>query len=455
MPEPLLPYQITGSDWLAGKTQAFLADDMGLGKSAQVVRAADLVGADDILVLCPASVRVNWTREFWKWSPMDRPCFVITSGKDPIPTHGVVVCSYDLAVPLAAKLKARTWDILVLDEAHYLKERSAKRTRAAYGRGSNQPGLDKSAKRVWRLSGTPIPNFANEFYTHARSGGVATETYWDWTFRYCKGWEGDFGYQISGHKNVDELKERLTPFLLRRRKEDVLIDLPSIRFQTVAVERGRVELDPDFYDEWRPLAGGQNEFLQKMGLAESNMADMLRAAKTPADRLGVIESMAGTLSTLRKYIGACKVGPVASILEEELASGQLDKVVIFAIHHCVITGLQDRMRKFGAVTLWGGTPPEKRQKAIDSFAKDPRTRVFIGQIVAAGVGIDGLQKQCCEVAFAEMDWVPGNNAQAAMRVHRIGQTRPVRVRMFELDGSVDLQVAETLRRKVQELSKIF
>lgn len=447
----LRPYQVTGARWLAPLTQAFLADDMGLGKSAQVIHAADLVRAEDILVLCPASVRVNWEREFKKFSPFDRPCAVIESGKDRIPDHGVVICSYDLGVILADKLKTRIWDILVLDEAHYLKERSAKRSRAIYGRGSRFPGLEAKAKRTWRLSGTPAPNDASELFTHLKSAGIVTEPYWDYVYRYCSGFDNDFGYKITGNKNTEELKQRMAGFLLRRRKEDVLTELPPISFDTVVVPRSKVELDPWFYEQWRSI--GQPAFLKQ--LEEANRAVSEALTTESEDKLKTLESMASSMATLRRYIGLAKLPAILDIIEDELKTGALQKIVLFGIHQQVIEQARDRLKAFGAVTVYGGTPADKRQKHIDKFAKDPKTRVFVGNIIAAGVGINGLQDSCCEVGFLESDWVPANNAQAAMRVHRMGQKNPVRVRVFALEKSIDDEIQEALTRKMRELAKLF
>lgn len=447
----LRPYQVTGARWLAPLTQAFLADDMGLGKSAQVIHAADLVRAEDILVLCPASVRVNWEREFKKFSPFDRPCAVITSGKDRIPDHGVVVCSYDLVVILAGKLKTRIWDILVLDEAHYLKERSAKRSRAIYGRGSRFPGIEAKAKRIWRLSGTPAPNDASELFTHLKSAGIVTEPYWDYVYRYCSGFDNDFGYKITGNENTEELKQRMAGFLLRRRKEDVLTELPPISFDTIVVPRSKVELDPWFYEQWRSV--GQPAFLKQ--LEEANRAVSEALATRSEDKLKTLENMASSMATLRRYIGLAKLPAIIDIIEDELKTGALQKIVLFGIHQQVIEQARDRLKAFGAVTVYGGTPADKRQKHIDKFAKEPKTRVFIGNIIAAGVGINGLQDSCCEVGFLESDWVPANNAQAAMRVHRMGQKNPVRVRVFALEKSIDDEIQEALTRKMRELAKLF
>lgn len=455
--ETLYPYQEAGSIWLAPKRHAFLADDMGLGKSAQVVRACDIIGAADILVLCPASVRVNWEREFEKFSPMDRPCTVLFSGKDEVPTNGVVVCSYDLATGFAHILKSRKWDVLILDEAHYLKERTAQRTKAIYGRGTRFPGIEASCARVWRLSGTPAPNNASELWTHLKSAGITTDPYWDFTFRYCSGFESSFGYKITGAKNTEELKALMKPFMLRRKKEEVMSELPPIVYQQITVERKPVELDPEFYENVRE-AGSASEFFAQLKKADTALRSSLSVAASGRDtteaRLAILRGLEGSTSTLRRYIGAAKMDSVFDIIEEELDKKKIDKIVIFGVHKVVIQGALDRFRRFKAVTVYGGTPGAKRQHHIDKFVKDPKCRVFIGNIQAAGTGINGLQLVCNEVAFVEQSYVPGENAQAAMRVHRNGQTLPVRVRIFGLHKSIDDDIQRILMMKARELTKL-
>lgn len=459
--ETPFPYQLAGAAWLESKSQALLGDDMGLGKSCQAVRGADLVSANDILILCPASIRVNWEREFEKFSPMDRPSAVIYSGSDPIPAHGVVICSYDLAVAHAHTFKARKWDLLILDEAHYLKERGAKRTKAVYGHGQRFPGIEAQAKRVWRLSGTPAPNDASELWTHLKSAGITQDSYWDFTFRYCSGFESNYGYKITGHKNTAELQTLLSTFMLRRTKEEVMKELPPIRYQEVTVERSAVELDPTFYEQIQAKNLTVEQFFDNLKVADTTLRQALDAVSTTAnrsmtpneDRLGILESMGPSLITLRRYIGMAKLPAILQIIKEELESKAIDKIVLFGIHQCVIEGTRAALAKFGAVTLYGLTPPIRRQQNIDKFMKDPKCRVFVGNISAAGVGI--TLTSASEVAFLEQSWVPSENAQAAMRVHRIGQTKPVRVRVFSLHKSVDEQVQLTLLRKARELAKIF
>lgn len=458
--ETPFPYQIEGAAYVASKQHALLADEMGLGKSCQAVLACDTVGADDILVVCPAAVRINWSREFARFSPMDRDCVVLTTGRDRPAARGVTVISYDLLAAnekLRHELKSRQWDVLILDEAHYLKERSAKRTKAIYGHNSRTPGLSASSPRVWRLTGTPAPNNASELWTHLKSAGIYTGAYWDFVFEFCTGFDAGFGFKITGHKNVDKLKFLMAQFMLRRKKETVMSQLPPISFHHVVVERSQVELDPYFYENWRPI--GAKAFLAEMEAKDKTLKAALSTVRSAnhgykaGDALGVLNAMANSTTTLRRYIGLAKLPRCLEIIEEELASGQIDKLVLFAIHKDVIEGAREALRKYKPVTLYGGTPAEKRQANIDKFQNDPKCRVFIGNIVAAGTGITLTAAH--EVAFLEADWVPSNNAQAAMRCHRIGQTKHVRVRFFSCAGSVDEDVMTTLVHKTRELAKIF
>jgi len=171
------------------------------------------------------------------------------------------------------------------------------------------------------------------------------------------------------------------------------------------------------------------------------------------DTLRLVDSFSKSTSTLRRYIGLAKLPNVLDIIEEELATKAVDKIVLFAIHQQVIELTRLRFRKYGAVTLFGGTPAKKRQEHIDKFQNDKRCRVFIGQIVAAGTGITLTAAH--EVAFIESSWVPADNAQAAMRCHRVGQIKPVRVRFFTCEGSVDEEVMSVVVHKTRNITKVI
>ena len=456
--DTLFDYQIVGAKWLASMPQALLSDEQGLGKSAQVVHACDLIGAGRILVVCPAAVRVNWSREFGRFSPLDREVNVILSHLDrPHPTS-VTVISYDIIAnneKIKGSIRAMDWDVVVIDEAHWCKERSAKRTRALYGHNGKNSIISK-AKYVWRLTGTPAPNDASELYTHLRSAGIEKRGYWDFVYEFCEGFDSNFGFKITGVKNVERLKALLAQFMLRRKKDDVMKDLPPISFQHVTVERSQVQLDPYFYENWRPI--GATAFMRNMEQMDKATKIALRAVEDRAgvpvdDRIKLLEAMAKSTATLRRYIGLAKLPRTLEILEQELVENPKLKLVLFGVHKDVIECAREKLKRFHPVTLYGNTPVDKRQKHIDRFQNDPSCRVFIGNIIAAGTGITLTAAH--EVVFMEADWVPANNAQAAMRCHRIGQTRSVRVRFFSCAGSVDEDVMKTLVHKTRELSKIF
>lgn len=448
--ETPFPYQLIGAGFLKAHPQALLADEMGLGKSCQAVLGCDLVGAKKILVICPGVARINWSREFARFSPFDHVCQVVLTGKDSVQATGpiVTIISFDLVAPHAATLARTNWDVLIIDEAHYLKERSTKRTKLIYGAS----GVAKSSARVWRLTGTPAPNDFSELYTHLKSAGIVTESFWDFTFRYCTGFNAGFGFKITGSKNVDELRALLDRFMLRRKKKDVMTELPPLTFQEVVVDKSNVDLDPYFIDQTRGKTA--TDFFNDLKVADQTLRQALKAVANSGAKVDVLTALSGgSMITLRRFIGLAKLPKIMEILAEELATTAVDKIVLFAVHKDVIENARVALQKFGPVTLYGGTPQAKRQANIDRFQTDPKCRVFIGNVEAAGTAITLTKAH--EVAFLEMDWTPARNAQAAMRCHRIGQENPVRVRAFSLAGSVDEEVMKTLLRKTRELAKIF
>lgn len=457
MLDQLFPYQRAGAEWLAGKDQALLADEMGLGKSAQAIIACDSINADDILIICPASARVNWSREFDRFSIMSRDCTILFTAKDR-PASGVNIVSYDLIASnekLRAELKKRKWSVLIMDEAHYCKERTAKRTKSIYGHAQHT-GIAHSAERVWRLTGTPAPNNASELYTHLKSMGAINSSYWDFVFEFCEGFNSDYGFKVTGVRNVEKLRAIMAPYMLRRKKSQVMTQLPPIVFSTVTVQRSKVELDPYFFEDYQPI--GVPEFLKRLenmnNLLKTGL-DTIRAKSRDRsdDMMGFLNSQRQATSTLRRYIGLAKLPACLDIIEEELASGAIKKIVLFAVHQQVIEETRLRLRKFKPVTLYGGTPVEKRQLHIDAFQNTKECRVFIGQIIAAGSAITLTAAN--EIAFLEQDWVPGNNAQASMRCHRIGQTKKVRVRFFVCADSIDEDVMEAVAIKTRTLTNIL
>lgn len=458
-PYPLLDFQEEGAAFLAARHQAFLADEMGVGKSAQAVRACDLVGARDILVLVPASARVNWINEFTKFSPLDRDAVAILDGKAAPVTRGVTVCSYDLlAQPKIRKsLLARQWSVLILDEAHYIKSRTAGRTKAVYGRKCDgTTGLIAKASRCWRLTGTPAPNNASELWTHLRSAGIYHVNYYDFITEFCTGFDSDYGFKITGTKNAAKLKLLLRDFLLRRKKGDVMPELPALSFEHRVLSPSPVDYKCYFEEA---LARGGINLLQAQITNQNetlrNTWESIRKNRNvrSRDALTVLEAMAPSLGTLRRWVGLSKVPEYLNIVRDELRSKRIDKLVVFAYNVDVVEAIRYGLREFGAVSIYGGTPGHKRQKRVDDFQNLPNCRVFVGQLNAAGTALTLTAAHRLDVI--QESYVPGDNAQAIMRVHRKGQTQPVLVRFFGLDRSIDVEISRAHMAKTRELAKVF
>jgi SWI/SNF-related matrix-associated actin-dependent regulator 1 of chromatin subfamily A len=455
--EPLLPYQVVGSEWLARTDQALLADEMGLGKTAQAITACDLVSAARILVVCPAAARANWAREFERFSPFDRP--VVVLGRDaPVGARdGVSVCSFDYASDpqnLRGLLAAR-WDVLVVDEAHYLKTKDSTRTYAIYKH------LAPRARRVWRLSGTPSPNGRpDELWPHLVSAGITTLPLDAFQRRFCAGYDSAYGFRVTGPRldHLPELKALLAKMTLRRTVKEVAPELPPVRHELVHVEAAPVD-EELWFTEHMITSEARHMFHESLRKATEGLKTLLSlpTKDRTEQRTGILDNMARStpIAMLRRYMGLSKVPAMLEILTGELKHDHSYKVVIFAAHKDVVVSMQHGLSKFGAVSFFGGMPEAKRQKHLRKFSSDPTCRVIVGHIQAMGTAVDGLQNQCTEVVIAEASWVPGENAQAVMRVHRRGVSGPVRVRWFAVDGSIDSQVANILKRKADAETKIF
>jgi len=411
----IYPYQQAGAAWLSSRKHALLADDLGLGKTAQAIRAARLVDARAILVICPASVVVNWQREFAKFWP---------DGPEP------EVVSYDRA--MRGQVEDRKLDLLVADEAHFLKTPQSKRTRAIFGeKCDGVGGLVERADRVILLTGTPMPNHPAELWPALRAlfpeqiTGTSGKpyAYWQFVSKFCKTRDNGFGLQIVGAKNHDLLREKLAPVMLRRLKAEVLPDLPEISFDPLYVE-GRIG-----------VAGPEAELVRE-ALAKDGVDGLKRVASHVA--------------TLRRLTGMAKVEPVVEWVREWL-EGCDRKIVLFAHHREVIQYLIDTLgNEYRSALVVGETLD--RQKQVDVFQTGP-ARVFIGQNTAAGTGI--TLTAASDLVLVESSWVPAENAQIAGRIHRIGQKTGCQVRFATLAGSIDEDIQRAVARKTADISAIL
>jgi SNF2 family DNA or RNA helicase len=453
----LFPYQNEGAAFLAERKLALLADEMGLGKTVQAIHGLERIHAKRAIVISPSVARINWVREFEMWSKSKPDVFSTTNLADPVPQNGHVVCSFEYATKNFRRICEHKWDVLIVDEAHFLKSTDTHRAKAILG----VEGVIRKASRCWLLSGTPAPSHAGELWLILYTFGVTKLTQDDFVNRYCvlapfRAGNRTVNRVVATRKEmIPELRQLLFKVMLRRLKKDVMKELPPINFGHVVVEPGLVDIEilPSFTQYFLPTdrrAELNAELKRQSDLlisVEANMKPNLN------DKVTTVAAIQDSVSTLRRYVGLQKCEAAIELISKELKSNAYQKIVIFAIHRDVIETMRVGLREFGAVCLYGNTDPAKRQKNIDRFQNNPKCRVFIGNIMAAGTAITLTAAH--HVTFIEQDWVPGNNAQAIMRVHRIGQEQPVSVRFILLDQSLDAKIGFIVKRKTEALTQIF
>lgn len=446
----LEPYQEEGARFLAARRLAYLGDEMRLGKTPQSIAALDQVGAQTVIIVTVAVGVFNWEAQLRRWSVLDREIHVVTSGNQPTPQSGVITLSFDQAKRHGPALPH--CDVLIVDEAHFVKSTDAGRSAALLGKA----GIIHRARRTWFLSGTPSPNGdPRELWTVLYTCGVTRLTYDAFQDRYCEGWKGPYGFQLRGLRNMDEFKQTLQPFMLRRLWKDVMSQLPELTFENLTVPEAPVDLELWFPEYVRPdgVADLQAE-LSKERAALTVVHDVASGGRAAGRAFSSgLEQLGPAMATLRRYTALQKCPALAEMVLAELDSGAYEKLVIFCVHRDPIEYLRRALIKHKPVTLYGGTALETRKKNLEKFHTNPKCRVFIGQVQASGTNVD---LSCAsDILMVEQDWTPGTNAQAVMRCHNIKQAKNVHVRIAGLANDLDAKVQMTIRRKVQQLATMY
>lgn len=424
---------------------------MRLGKSPQSIVAADRIKAKRILVVCPAVARIGWLRAFEKFSVSKRRDFqILFDGKElPDPKRSVIV-SYDLAS------KIKNWggrfDVLIVDEVHFLKSMDTRRSRAIFG----AKGVCRLADRTWALTGTPMPNAANELWVLMYTFGATKLRYEAFATRFCEfapGYNGRFRIVGTRRDRIGELKALLAPIMLRRTKEEVMPELPAMLFSDVSVEPGPVVLkDCTALLEYALPQDRSSELFGKITEQRDKLTALFKAG-IPTNFMRALEGLAQSVSTLTLYNGLQKVVPVAEMVKGELELGLYDKIVIFATHRDVIDQLYEKLKKFAPVKIYGGQTEGQRQASIDLFQSSPHTQIALCNIRAAGTAIS--LSAATEVLFVEREWSPNDNLQAAKRCDLYDQKRAINVRFVHIANSIDEKVGKILRRKTRDITLLF
>lgn len=404
-------------DTRTGNPHKLLADDMGLGKTIQAIAAWNALPEEKLLVVCPSSVKYNWLAELGDWAQRGVQACVIDSSAQAktdmknAATFNVAIVNYELLIrkPVKDFLVAfiGTADTtLVCDEAHKLKSPSAARTKAVL----SASGLRRRCSRVWLLTGTPVENRPMELFTILKT--LTPErlgAFDDWVAfgkRYCAGYRGQYGWDFTGASNLNELREVLTGFMLHRKKEEVLDQLPQTLEKIITL-----------------------------------------GVKVQAD----IHSM--EVAAFRNALAMEKVPETAAYVAELIEQGE--KVVVFGWHRAPLTLLAQLLEKHKSILMLGGLTSTKKHYRIQEFVRNSARKVVVGQIGSVGQGVDGFQKVCHNVVFLELDWSPGTMQQAIDRCRRMGQLEDVVVHYMLANHPFEYQLRSLLKTKKQIVETVM
>jgi len=413
----LKPFQRAGVAYLLEQRRAFLADEQGLGKTIEALATLEADGAYPAIVVCPASLKLNWMREIERWLP-GRSAQALTGmggNNSPIPAADITVVNYDILAARAQTLGAMAPRALVLDESHYCKNAAAKRTQAVARLASSVP----SDGLVLALTGTPVMNRPPELIAQLRILGRLADF----------GSGAQFGRRFKGADAHVRLHWHLrSRCFVRRLKVDVLPQLPA-KTRTVVP----VELDNE--SEYRLAETDVIAWLRSRPLDLSEL-DAKVAAALRAERLV-------RLNALKMLAARGKLHAALAWIHDFCSSGE--RLVVFARHREIQRAVVERFPH--ALHILGEDTHAARDASLEAFqaADKADNQLIVCSIEVAGQGL--TLTQASNVAFLELDWTPAKHDQAEDRCHRIGQQDAVNAWYLLAAGTIDETMATLLERK--------
>jgi SNF2 family DNA or RNA helicase len=395
-----------------------IADEQGLGKTIEAIAYLQLhPEIRPALIIEPSSVKINWAREIKNWmNPV--PHIQILNGEKPSKIIGnVIIINYDILTYWTKELLKQEFKIMILDEAHFIKNSSTKRMSAIRK-------LKKNVPHRLALTGTPVENHPYElFNTINFVDPTIFPDQWDFIWKYCDPKKDRYGWNFKGSMKTEELHKKLIPIMLRRLKKDVLPELPA-KIRTI------VPIELENRKEYSKAEADYKSFV-KANLVNGHLIDSKAFLNAKARTEG-----------LKQFAVQGKLNGVVKWVEDYLETE--GKLVIVTTHTFVINQLIESFPKI-AVKLDGSVTGTKRQEAIDSFQNDLNTKLFIVNLMAGGVGI--TLTAASNMLVVELGWSPKKMDQMEDRIHRIGQLRGVNIYYAIAINTIEEKIAELLDAK--------
>jgi len=427
---PPLPHQKVAIEKLLANDKFILADDMGLGKTTSAIIASLESGVKKILIICPASLKINWQREIENYSNKKT---LIVEGRKWGSTFDYYIINYDIVKNYHTigepeigeernnQILNEKFDLAIVDEAHYISNTTAQRTKLIND-------ILKNIPKVWLLTGTPMTSKPINYYNLLRIVNSNVTLNWQgYVRRYCGGYQFTVNkkkiWNTNGATNLDELRIRTKNLVLRRMKTDIL-DLPDKIITPIFLD-----LKSTYYDE--------------------ELEDFLRITSESKNK----ESLSVTINRLmkvRQIISQEKIDYTCEIIDRCLEQGK--KVIVFTNFTMSLDMLHEKYKK-NSVVLDGRMSKEKRQQSVDRFQNEDKVKVFISNIIAGGVGITLTAAEC--VIMNDLSFVPAHHSQAEDRAFRYGQKKNVLVYYPIFENTIERIVYNMLQKKKNIIDQVM
>lgn len=442
----LWDFQKASVSYALNRNYTLVADQPGLGKTPIAIAYANEIGAKRVLVIVPANIRLQWERRIREWTTMRWPYTVypiLGSRHGVHPTANWTIVSYDLArsPAIEAALARGKYDLLILDEAHYLKTATSKRTQAIFG-GGLHPTFSALASRsgaIMALTGTPLPNRPREAYVLARN------LCWDSIdFASEEGFRERFNPSITmeGERLNPETGEMVRYIYVDERsgRHMELQNRLRVNFMTRHLKRTvMTQLKMPVFD----IIQLTETAAVKQVLNAEKMLDI-----DPETLQGANKEIDGQWAVVRHNMGVALAPQIADYVEMLFDGGE-EKLVLAGWHHDVLDIWQEKLEKYGVVRIDGRTTAKQKDRLVRQFVEDPKIRLCIGNMQSMGVGTDGLQEVCNHVLIGEPSPTPGDNEQMVDRLDRGGQDMTVQADFFVAPNSIMERILATSLRKMQ------
>ena len=446
---PLKQFQLAGVEYIINNKKLIVGDEMGLGKSVESLASVLYMNSYPCLIICPNSLKYNWQNECDKWLIdksyklflTDEPCT-----EELLLSHDIAIMSYNTLLKYQKIVLNCTWSALIVDESQSIKSKKAERSKTVMK-------ISKKIPVKLLLTGTVIVNKPMEIIHQLNVLGKF-DLFGGWDFfvkRYCDAFKTPWGLNISGATNLKELNSKLRKYCyLRRNKKEVLSELP---------DKQRINIDLDITNRREYNKAQRNIIKYLVANIYKTIPDniqtiydkkkYLKEQKNKVISKTLQAECLVQINALRLLVAEGKIEGVIEWITEFQENNPDEKLILFGIHTDFLKFLST---KFKCNLIIGETKPDARQKYIDDFQNNPKTKLLILNIAIGGTGFTLTAANT--VAFVELDWSPGTHLQSEDRCHRIGQKNVVTVYYLLGKNTIDTRMFTTLMDKMDIINAV-